>query len=364
MPIETQIWRIEDKPKKVVYSSIQSEEKLEQLIEEDMSLVEPGLILLGRQVPTAFGKFVDLLAIDGEGHLVIIELKRNKTSREVVAQALDYASWAESLVYQDVIEIWEQTNPGRRFEEAFADRFAADPPDVLNESHRMVIVASELDPSTERIIRYLSSGYGVPLNAALFRYFKDGSADYLARSWLIDPTHAEVQSDRAKAARSGKEPWNGRDFYVSFGEGERRAWSDAVKYGFVSAGGGTWYSGTLSLLSPGARVFVCIPKTGYVGVGIVREASTKVDQFTLDFAGRQTRLLDLPLDADMMGEDQNDPDKAEYVVGIDWIRTLPADSAIWEKGMFANQNSACKLRNRFTIERLSHHFGLADEPGA
>jgi hypothetical protein len=29
--------------------------------------------------------------------------------------------------------------------------------------------------------------------------------------------------------------------------------------------------------------------------------------------------------------------------------------------MFANQNSACKLRSSFTIERLVARFGLADE---
>ncbi|CAM3419143.1 hypothetical protein PALA111701_08360 [Paenibacillus lactis] len=28
---------------------------------------------------------------------------------------------------------------------------------------------------------------------------------------------------------------------------------------------------------------------------------------------------------------------------------------------FANQNSACKLRNQFTIERLTKHFQLDEE---
>ncbi|WP_260869532.1 (deoxy)nucleoside triphosphate pyrophosphohydrolase [Paenibacillus sp. Y412MC10] len=41
--------------------------------------------------------------------------------------------------------------------------------------------------------------------------------------------------------------------------------------GFISAGQGKWYSNTLNLLKPGARVFVCIPKVGYVGVGIVTD---------------------------------------------------------------------------------------------
>jgi hypothetical protein len=59
-----------------------------------------------------------------------------------------------------------------------------------------------------------------------------------------------------------------------------------------------------------------------------------------------------------MAEGASDPDMSEYVVGVEWEQTLPASQAIWEKGMFANQNSACKLRDRFTLERLIQRFGL------
>lgn len=364
MPIETQIWRIGDKPEKVGFSALETESKLEQLLAQDLSLVDPGLLLIDRQVPTAYGKHIDLLAIDSEGHLAIIELKRARTPREVVAQAIDYASWVETLAYEDIVELWDHAHPDTRFEQAFADRFTAEIPEALNESHRMIVVASELDPSTERIVQYLTSGFGVPINAALFRYFKDGSNQYLARSWLVDPMQAEVKTDRAKSSRAGKEPWNGRDFYVSFGEGDRRSWEDARNYGFVSAGGGAWYSGTLSLLFPGARVFTCIPKVGYVGVGIVRQPATRVDEFSLETEGTSRCLLDLPLNAARMAEDASDNEKAEYVVGIDWVKTVSAQAAIWEKGMFANQNSACKLRNKFTIERVLQGLGLEDEASA
>lgn len=34
--------------------------------------------------------------------------------------------------------------------------------------------------------------------------------------------------------------------------------------------------------------------------------------------------------------------------------------AVWETGMFANQNVVCALRNRFTIDRLIATFDLHD----
>ncbi|MEU3082121.1 MULTISPECIES: hypothetical protein [Streptomyces] len=40
---------------------------------------------------------------------------------------------------------------------------------------------------------------------------------------------------------------------------------------------------------------------------------------------------------------------------------MPRESAFWRTGFFANQNSACKLRARFTIDEVSRHFGVVDD---
>jgi len=47
-------------------------------------------------------------------------------------------------------------------------------------------------------------------------------------------------------------------------------------------------------------------------------------------------------------------------VPVEWIITRPRELAIQKKGLFANQNSACKLRNRFTLNTLYTEFGLED----
>lgn len=69
--------------------------------------------MVGRQVGTEHGGWIDLLAIAPDGTLVVAELKCDKTPREVVAQALDYASWIESLDLEDVAAIYSKFKPGR-----------------------------------------------------------------------------------------------------------------------------------------------------------------------------------------------------------------------------------------------------------
>src|ERR671925_344537 len=152
MPIKTEIWRIDNGLEKVSFSSIEAEKKLESAIDKDISIIDPDLMIIGRQVPTSFGKYVDLLAIDSEGHLAILELKRDRTPREVVAQSLDYASWVQDLTYDEIKKIYSQYETTREFEVAFEEKFGGGVPDAINEEHRILIVASALDNSTERIV--------------------------------------------------------------------------------------------------------------------------------------------------------------------------------------------------------------------
>ena len=65
------------------------------------------------------GGRIDLLAIAPDASLVLIDLKRDRTPREVVAQALDYASWVEQLCF------------------AIKIRYAAQPP--LSDAGRLII---------------------------------------------------------------------------------------------------------------------------------------------------------------------------------------------------------------------------------
>jgi len=233
MPIEVGLWRLGDKLQRVELSLIDTETRLEEILAEDISIMDPDLLLIGRQVPTAYGKYIDLLALEAEA--TVVE-KREKV------------------------------------------------------------------------------------------------------------------------------PWNG-EYYVSFGGNPDRDWEEARNFGFVSAGGGSWYSKSLGMLEKGARIWVNMPAIGYVGVGKVVSEAVPIDGFTVDDAGKQVAITSLPIKAAKLATHANDPEKAEHMVRVKWIKTVPATDAIREKGFFGNRNSAAKPRVKkwlHTVERLKARFGISE----
>lgn len=308
------LWRAEGKTlTRLSSSGIALESQLEDYIEADPTLLGERLLLIGRQVPTAHGGFVDLLALDEDGNVHVIELKRDKTPRDVVAQSLDYGSWVAELSHTDVVEIFENYRTGIAFDEAFAEFFGTIAPDELNASQVITIVAASVDAATERIVRFLNENFNVPVDVVFFRHFNDQGSSYLARTWLVSQESAPAPQTTPKAQRT-REPWNDHDWYVSFGEEPNgRVWEDGRQYGFVSAGGGAWYSRSLKSLPVGARIFTHIPKIGYVGVGIVVGPAARFSDAVITANGFERRLSELPLTGNYNHNPDGDGDEtAEY----------------------------------------------------
>lgn len=362
MPLEMHLWRIDgDRTLPVVAAGIGEEERLESIIAHDVGILGLGsLMLLGRQVITDHGSRIDLLALDEEGTLYVIELKRSRTPREVVAQTLDYGSWVRRVSAERLAHIFE-TGPfarGRTLNTAFAEHFDGPLPEIINESQRLVIVASELDPATQRIVEYLLEDYGVPVNVVFFHYFRDGDAEYLGQSWLRDPAIAEERTRASETKRTPGE-WNGRDYYVKYGDEARRSWDDAREYCYVSAGGGGTWSNPLFRLRPDARAFVHLPRHGYVAVGRVLEGPVPIGDFTVSVNGEERSLLDAPLRNENVKEHADDPERAEYLVRVEWERAVPADQAYWERGLFSRRGTtAIELRDPETSRKVCAHFKI------
>jgi hypothetical protein len=211
MTEDIRLWRID---KTGVLAEIQRnklslEDRLEQWILNDITILSDNLLIIGDQIQTRGGP-LDILCLDSNGDTVIVELKRGMTPREVTAQALDYASCIKDMTAENLDTLAKEFSMRRKgasrsLGEEFEQRFGIELPDDINQRQRIIIVGANIDDSTERIIHYLSENYDIPINALTFQYFKNDGDEYLGRVFLLDPE--VIESKMGKTGTRKRTPY-------------------------------------------------------------------------------------------------------------------------------------------------------------
>ncbi len=169
------------------------ERQLEDWIEASPSLILEGeqLALVGRQTTTIYGKALDLLAVDQSGATVVIELKKGIPPRDVIAQALEYTAWVDSLSSEDldaiaqaystqahgtpmdVAELYDQTFSELVGDESDEDEEAGPSSRVtFNARQRIVIIAEAFPGEMEQTLRFLRGRLGIDITAVRFTVHK------------------------------------------------------------------------------------------------------------------------------------------------------------------------------------------------
>lgn len=204
MGTEIKTWEIIGGRPRPLESSLAQEGRteavdLEEWLASDPSIVRPGLVVIGRQVTTRSGP-LDLLAVDRTGNLVILELKRDRLPREALTQAIDYAADVASWGVEKIGEVCAKYT-GKSLEDVLSEAF----PDIdfdglsMNETQRVVLVGFAVEPALERMIEWLSEGYGVGINAVVLKYVRTSTgSEVLTRSAVISE---QVEAERTKKAK-------------------------------------------------------------------------------------------------------------------------------------------------------------------
>lgn len=201
MATEIKAWEIVDGNLRRIETTLAEHKRteaqdLETWITSDPSILRPGICIIGRQVQTRSGP-LDLLAIDRSGDLYVIELKRDRLPREVLAQAIDYASDVHTWTIDRIGETCLKYT-GQSLEELFNDSF----PDTdlesvtINDAQRILLVGFGLDASLERMIDWLSDQYGVSINALMLKYVKTASGTEILTTTSI--LSEEVERERVR----------------------------------------------------------------------------------------------------------------------------------------------------------------------
>jgi hypothetical protein len=182
------------------------EEHLENLLERSpWAIADEPLVVIGRQTSAAVENstiFPDLLAIDKDGNLVIVELKKGRAPREVTAQVLEYAAWANDLSEDDIVEIatsylaLDTRNPKETLAQVFLETFDAEEFPPLKRCLRLFVAAEEIPPAVSRVCRFLRISHGIDISCMEYSVFQTESGETLVSS------HRAVGEENAATPRS------------------------------------------------------------------------------------------------------------------------------------------------------------------
>ena len=161
-----------------------SEKVIETWLENNPEcILEDGdLLIIGRQVTTNLASSADLLAVDRAGNATVIELKRGKMPRETLAQALEYASFAADLSFDQLQGIYRTYtgDDNASLVDAHRDYFSLDESEAVsfNKDQRIVIAASEITPPVRQTSLFMREK-GIRVTCVEFGYFQTDSNEEL-----------------------------------------------------------------------------------------------------------------------------------------------------------------------------------------
>lgn len=186
-------YRIDDEGRFVHFEPRKADEletQLEDALEDnDHVLLGPErLLYIGRQVTTDLNKAIDLLGVDSRRRLVVIELKKDRTPRDMMAQALEYTAFVRRMDYDALNSIAvayfsRRGQPWQSLSEAHQDFLSeeesADASDIdWNSSQIVILVGQTVQPEITDVARYLRD-HNIDVRALQFTYLESSSGERL-----------------------------------------------------------------------------------------------------------------------------------------------------------------------------------------
>lgn len=270
----------------------------------------------------------DILALDSEGHLVIVEIKRDWSDRTTVGQLLEYAAGMSEHTY-DILEklhqtYWKKYKHGEDYKELISrfrdliDDQEARKDDIPKptKGHRVCIVAPESDDGLRRIIEWLRE-YGVPISFIPFSLYSD-SDDPPSQILLEIEQLPKVQQPVGDITHE----WNGDWFFNTNETYGRDAYVNMFEQGVIAIYGYPNGPNNLEGTKRGQRVFAYVNERGILACGRIVDGKV--------VAGDS-----------VFGKDN------EFHLRVDWETIVPNDKGVTNRQVRQKFNRWLPVRNVF-----------------
>ena len=204
MAKEIKTWEIINGELKEINGSLieadrKEKEHLEKWIKTNPKILGEDIVIIGEQVYTRSGS-LDFLGLDNSGNTVIVELKRDKLPREVLTQAIDYASDVATWDKDKLSEVCMQYNGQALYDYVSENLMGIELDDlVVNKAQRLLLVGLSIEEPLSRMIEWLSTNYDIGINAIILQYVQTSSGNELLSKTVIIPEEVEkAKADKKK----------------------------------------------------------------------------------------------------------------------------------------------------------------------
>ena len=205
---EVKIWEIVSSSEAVPLEArdkVDTEKLLEDTLVNNPEMLIPELKLVGRQTPTEGGP-LDLLGVDGDGRLVVFELKRGILSRDAVAQIIDYASYLNSMGSSAISRhIADRSGENgieeiEDFQQWYSDLGFDESDNLL--PPRLFLVGLGADDKTQRMVDFLANTSSMDISLLSFYSFQHDDKTLVAKQ--VDVSGIPIPAERNKPTREEK----------------------------------------------------------------------------------------------------------------------------------------------------------------
>ncbi|WP_203361572.1 hypothetical protein [Bacillus sp. REN10] len=189
-------------------NDLKERQHIEEWIRKSPEVLNEDLLIIAHE----YDKFevnerLDLLAIDKEGNLVIIEVKRDTTGSGVDFQALKYASYCARLSPTDILEIYEDysrvhaplINTKDELMEFLEVDSEEDLNNLLNNSQRIIIVGKDIDKRILSVCTWLYEN-SIDVKCVTIKPYKLGDQLIVDTDQIIPPYKLENYYINKKAS--------------------------------------------------------------------------------------------------------------------------------------------------------------------
>ena len=162
------------------------------------------LLIIAKELFLPSGKRLDLLAVDKEGALVVIELKRDYSGSDIEWQAIKYASYCSSFTPDEIYKIFAEylsSNDGDAQEKIEA--FINSELEELNQQQRIILVAKEFNSEVISAVLWLRE-YECDIECIRLTPHLDEKGDLFVNADMIIPL-PEAKDYIQKKERKQKE---------------------------------------------------------------------------------------------------------------------------------------------------------------